>query len=102
DNTLVDILNGSENSLIEAAKNAALESLKFAEKPRKAIIIDCISRILFLEDNFEKELNAITATIRDRFPDVSIGGALTLGEISSYGEGFLEFYNKTVVIGLFE
>lgn len=102
DNTLVDILNGSESTLIEAAKNAALESLRFAEKPRKAIIIDCISRILFLEDNFDLELNAITTTIRDKFPDISIGGALTLGEISSYGEGFLEFYNKTVVIGLFE
>jgi len=102
DNTLVDILNGSENSLIEAAKHAAEESLILAEQPQKAIIIDCISRILFLEENFDKELNAITKTISDKFPDVVIGGALTLGEISSYGEGFLEFYNKTVVIGLFE
>lgn len=102
DNTLVDILNGSESTLIEAAKHAAEESLMLAEEPRKAIIIDCISRILFLEDNFDKELNAITTTISDRFPNISIGGALTLGEISSYGEGFLEFYNKTVVIGLFE
>lgn len=102
DNTLVDILNGSESTLIEAAKQAAEESIRLAEKPRKAIIIDCISRILFLEDNFDIELNTITTTISDKFPDISIGGALTLGEISSYGEGFLEFYNKTVVIGLFE
>ena len=102
DNTLVDILNGNEGTLIEAAKHAAAESIKFAEKPRKAIIIDCISRILFLEDNFDKELNTITKTINDKFPDVTISGALTLGEISSYGEGFLEFYNKTVVIALFE
>ncbi|WP_299120330.1 FIST N-terminal domain-containing protein [uncultured Winogradskyella sp.] len=101
-NTLVDILNGNQDTLIKAAENAAKESLKFAENPRKAIIIDCISRILFLEDNFDLELNAITTTISNKFPNVSIGGALTLGEISSYGEGFLEFYNKTVVIGLFE
>jgi len=78
----------------------AAESIKFAEKPRKAIIIDCISRILFLEDNFDKELNTITKTINDKFPDVTISGALTLGEISSYGEGFLEFYNKTVYLFL--
>ncbi|MCA0152070.1 FIST signal transduction protein [Winogradskyella vincentii] len=102
DNMVVDILNGNEVSLIEAAKTATEESINQASSPRKAILIDCISRILFLEDNFDKELNAITNTIKTRFPDVSIGGALTLGEISSYGEGFLEFYNKTVVVGLFE
>ncbi|WP_369996677.1 FIST signal transduction protein [Winogradskyella sp.] len=102
DNTLVDILNGSEASLIAAAKSATEESIKQAVNPNKAIIIDCISRILYLEDNFNKELSAITDTLKEKFPEVSIGGALTLGEISSYGEGFLEFYNKTTVVGLFE
>ncbi|MDT0558975.1 FIST N-terminal domain-containing protein [Ichthyenterobacterium sp. W332] len=102
DNMVVDILNGNENSLINAAKTATQDSVNQAVTPSKAIIIDCISRILFLEDNFDKELTAITRTLQDNFPEVSIGGALTLGEISSYGEGFLEFYNKTVVVGLFE
>lgn len=102
DNTLVDILNGNEKSLISAAKSAVEDSLKFADHPKKAFIIDCISRILFLEDQFTNELNAITDTIKAKFPDISIAGALTLGEISSYGEGYLEFYNKTVVVGLFE
>ncbi len=102
DNTLVDILNGNENSLIQASKLAAEESLEQAISPTKAIIIDCISRVLFLEDNFDQELNAITQTIKEKHPNISISGALTLGEISSYGEGFLDFYNKTVVVGLFE
>jgi len=102
DNTVVDILNGNEDSLVSAAKSAAKDSIKKATMPRKAILIDCISRILFLEDNFYKELTAITSTLEKSFDDISIGGALTLGEISSYGEGFLEFYNKTVVVGLFE
>lgn len=102
DNMLVDILNGNKESLIEAAKKATQDSVGQAKSPRKAIIIDCISRILFLEDNFDQELNAITQTIHESFPELSIGGALTLGEISSYGEGFLEFYNKTTVVGLFE
>ncbi|APY08079.1 hypothetical protein BWZ20_07100 [Winogradskyella sp. J14-2] len=102
DNTVVDILNGNEESLIQAAKSATQESIKQASAPRKAILIDCISRILFLDKNFDKELSAVTGTLEESFNNVSIGGALTLGEISSYGEGFLEFYNKTIVVGLFE
>lgn len=102
DNMLVDILNGDIDSLIAASKAATEDCIAKANKPKKAIIIDCISRILFLEDKFDIELSKITETISNKYPDLSIGGALTLGEISSYGEGFLEFYNKTVVIGLFE
>ena len=28
-------------------------------------------------------------------------GILSLGEISSYGDGYLEFFNKTIVVGAF-
>lgn len=101
-NMLVNILNGDKDSLISAAAVAAKQGLENANTPKKAIIIDCISRILFLEDDFDSELSTITNVIKQEFPEVSIGGALTLGEISSYGEGYLEFYNKTIVIGLFE
>lgn len=101
-NMLIDILDGDTGSLIKAAKNASKDAVDQTNDPNKAIIIDCISRILFLEDHFQIELDQITDTIKTNFPDLSIGGALTLGEISSYGDGFLEFYNKTVVIGLFE
>jgi hypothetical protein len=102
DNTLVDILNGNKDSLINAAREATVNSLSKTKMPRKAIIIDCISRILFLDKDYDIELSTITNTLKEKYPDISIGGALTLGEISSYGEGFLEFYNKTVVVGLFE
>jgi hypothetical protein len=101
-NTLVDILNGDKDSLIHAAKEATQNSINQTESPQKAIIIDCISRILFLDKDFHIELSAITSTLKEKYPNISIGGALTIGEISSYGEGFLEFYNKTVVVGLFE
>ena len=62
----------------------------------------CISRILFLEEDFQKELNKIVDTLRSKHPKISVSGALTLGEISSFGNGYLEFYNKTVVVSLFE
>ncbi len=102
ENTMVNIMKGDNKSLIAAAKKAAKASLKDAVIPQKAIIIDCISRILFLEEDFQKELNKIVDTLRSKHPEISVGGALTLGEISSFGNGYLEFYNKTVVVSLFE
>jgi len=102
ENTMVNIMKGNNDSLIEAATAAASESSMNAQKPQKAIIIDCISRVLFLEDSFQEELDGINTVLRNNFPNISVGGALTLGEISSYGNGYLEFYNKTCVVGLFE
>ena len=102
ENTLVSIMKGKSDSLIAAASKAAKESAQMAVEPKKAIIIDCISRILFLEDDFQKELRSIISVLHDKHPEISISGALTLGEISSFGNGYLEFYNKTVVVGLFE
>jgi hypothetical protein len=100
-NMLIDILYGEKADLISAAKKASVESMENSNNIRRAIVIDCISRVLFLEDDFKKELSEISSTVHKKYPDVEITGALTLGEISSYGNGFLEFYNKTVVVGLF-
>ena len=102
ENTVLDILKGEEKSLIAAAKMAAEESLSSARNPKKAYIIDCISRVLFLEDSFQEELGEVVSSVRKNNKDLSVGGALTLGEISSYGEGYLDFFNKTIVVGLFE
>ena len=101
ENTMINLMKGYNSSLIDAAKSAALESANKTVTPEKAIIIDCISRILFLEDEFQTELNEIIKVLRTKHNNISVSGALTLGEISSYGEGYLEFYNKTCVVGLF-
>lgn len=102
ENTMVNIMKGDNKSLIKSAAAAALESSENAHDPNKAIIIDCISRVLFLEDDFQMELDSITGVLREKYPNISVGGALTIGEISSYGNGYLELYNKTCVVGLFE
>jgi len=101
-NMVVDILYGEKESLIDAAKTACEEGLKSSNNIRKAHVIDCISRVLFLEKGFDNELQAIKRSLSSKHQDIIISGALTLGEISSYGNGFIEFYNKTVVIGLIE
>lgn len=102
ENTMINIMKGENKSLINAAKIATEEVVNQTKKAKNAIIIDCISRILYLKDDFKYELEAVSKTIKNKFPDIQICGALTLGEISSYGNGYIEFYNKTIVVGLFE
>lgn len=102
ENSLINILKGEPDNLLIAAKEASEESLIHAVNPQLAIVIDCISRVLYLGDTFENELQNITQTIHNKYPGIPVNGALTLGEISSYGNGYIEFYNKTIVVGLFE
>ena len=67
-----------------------------------ALMIDCISRYLFLEDDFKSELQGVNRAIKKKYPDLDLYGVLSLGEISAYGNGFIELFNKTTVVSLFE
>jgi len=94
----IDILHGDPESLINAARQASTlsrQSFHGAREDTLTFVVDCISRVLFLGDEFENELQAISGG------DAMIG-ALTLGEIANNGQDYLEFYNKTVVVGLLE
>jgi hypothetical protein len=92
----VHVLRGNTQSLVAAARRAcelAQQSFPAGHIPRFRFVIDCISRSLFLGEDFSIEL----AAIDDGLPMV---GALTIGEIANSGREFLEFYNKTAVVGL--
>lgn len=101
ENTVLSILEGSQASLIHAAGQAADDCLRIGVRTiRQIFIADCISRVIYLEKKFAEELEAVNQKIHfldDRHIPL---GILTLGEISSYGEGFLEFFNKTIVVGI--
>lgn len=94
--SFVHILQGIPTRLVDAARDAsALATQDLGERPAQLrLVVDCISRALFLGDQFTHEL----AALDDGLPMV---GALTLGEIANSGRDFLELYNKTVVVGLF-
>lgn len=97
--SFVDILTGDENTLLKAVEQAYNESeKKFTQKiqDRFTFFIDCISRVLFLGDRFEKELTKVYRT------DVPLVGACTIGEIANSGNQYLEFYNKTSVVAQIE
>ncbi|MEW5921890.1 MAG: FIST C-terminal domain-containing protein [Bacillota bacterium] len=101
ENSVLDILKGEATSLIDAAGQAA-GACKTAsgKKVTHSFIVDCISRVLFLENNFYRELHEIKTKFKGIDQYSVPMGMLTLGEISSYGEGFLEFFNKTIVTGI--
>jgi hypothetical protein len=91
----VYLLNGNNESLINAAKQARIMAERSIENGLNKVtfFIDCISRVIYMEENIIQELeNASSGR--------PIFGALTLGEIANSGKDYLEFYNKTAVIGL--
>ncbi len=102
ENTVLYILKGDREALVASAQKAVEDTLTGnSSKIAHTLIVDCISRTLFLEDDFSEELKMVLDSVHQKHPTINPSGALTLGEISSYGEGFLEFFNKTIVIGTF-
>jgi hypothetical protein len=101
ENSALSILEGKKASLIHAAGQAADDCLHIgAGTIRQSLIADCISRVIFLGKSFAKELETVNQKIHSVDDRHTPSGILTLGEISSYGEGFLEFFNKTIVVGI--
>lgn len=102
ENSVLDILKGKDSSLIAAARQATEDSLPAREVNIKdCLVADCISRVLFLEDKFSLELKEVKQALAKINQNLIPAGMLTLGEISSSGERYLEFFNKTIVVGVF-
>lgn len=86
----VSVLFGNKDSLLKGAQSAR----KRAENDKEIkdlLLIDCISRVLYMGTDFSEELLEID-------PNKIGFGALTLGEIANNGDSFLEVYNKTAVV----
>lgn len=97
--SFVDILTGNNDSLVAAASKAfnyGKETFSGSTTNKWTFFIDCVSRVLFMDDEFPRELDAVHED------DVPLIGALTLGEIANSGDDYLEFYNKTAVIAVIE
>lgn len=97
-NSTVNILKGDKNTLLSASseisknvKNSTLEN-----EIKNYLLFDCISRSIYLEDDFKKELKNINLYRNDK----PLFGALTLGEIANNGNEYINFYNKTCVLGV--
>ncbi|MGL1957736.1 MAG: FIST C-terminal domain-containing protein [Colwellia sp.] len=103
-NSMVHILHGKTESLIASAKNAAIKASKTSENEENkqaeqsisaAIVFDCISRVLYMEDAFSQELSAIVNSCKKE----AVFGVLSLGEIANDKSGAIRLLNKSTVIG---
>lgn len=93
-NSMVYILSGDKNQLIDSANQASFSAKKACDSS-VAIIFDCISRKLYLENAFESELNVLTTDENIKYSF----GVLSLGEIANDKSGSIKLLNKSTVIG---
>ena len=99
-NSLIYILSSDTNKLIDAAEYAATEATTAAndDSPSTALVFDCISRALFLEGDFHKEVESLQRGINTN--NVMIG-ATSLGEIGNTNRGPVELLNKSTIVARF-
>jgi hypothetical protein len=99
-NSLLSIVSGDSESLIKAAGLAADHALKQCRDAGGSgvmLFFDCVSRSLCLEESYRRELERVGGDGGTRTV-----GALTLGEIANHGREYLDFHNKTAVVGILD
>lgn len=90
------VLKGDDQSLIDAVGEAYEEVAPESNGTSEVLFFDCISRVLYLEDAFDRELDAVGNEGDNPL------GALTIGEIANNGKGHLDYFNKTAVVAITE
>lgn len=95
-NHIIYILKGEADNLLEASRRCA-QNARTDAPPIVALLFDCISRTLFLQERFGEEVDNIHSTLPAGVP---LAGGLSLGEIADAGNTCLEFFNKTAVLGI--
>lgn len=91
--SMIYILKANTNALISSAINA----LNKAHSPKSSltIVFDCISRKLYLQDDFSQEINMLFTHNHTN----EIFGVLSLGEVANDQGGAMKLLNKSIVIG---
>ena len=103
-NTVLHVLKGHPDSLLFAAQKAVKDCGASPEQPiiaESTFIVECITRNLFLGEQFAKEIDFIHESLVIQNQTQEPYGVLSLGEIASYGDGLLELFNKTIVVGIY-
>lgn len=95
-NSMVYLLEGDVNTLIDAAKEATISVFTTLNNVTDTVtmVFDCISRVLYLEDDFHLELQVISK----HCTSPTLFGVLSIGEIANSQSGSIRLLNKSTVI----
>lgn len=86
----VHIMHGNLESLLAGAQKAMNGLTGNPNVHHEKFCIDCISRVLFMQNDFDKELSVLNQHQKTN-------GILSIGEIANPGNSALHLFNKTVV-----
>jgi hypothetical protein len=103
ENAVLSILKAEPGDLVAAAGRAAREAHAGGDTHgdvTHCLVADCVSRATLLGGRFPEELAAVSAGLGGLASACSPVGMLTLGEIASRGQGYLEYFNKTCVVAV--
>ena len=103
ENTVLNILVADNESFIEAAEKS-LKTIVEGDITNCdfLFIIDCVSRSLFMGEQFERELSLIQDQLKEKIKTHEVFGVMSIGEIASNGEDFVAFQNKSIALGAFQ
>ncbi len=101
-NAMIYLLKGDTEKLTQAAYKAAQHAVSAHNLSSKTPLevcftVDCISRVLFMDQEFTRELGSINSALPGHLTHV---GILSLGEIGNIDAGPIEWLNKTTVVGV--
>ena len=93
EDSVIYILKGNEDNIIKAATDGMKNMLDKNATTQSIFVIDCINRLHYLGDNYNKCIQATLDIAKDR----KVVGVFSMGEIASDGDHPLEFFSKTIV-----
>lgn len=96
-NSMVYLLKGENHKLVTAAADAAYKVQASYELSsyHMTMVFDCISRVLYLEDDFPEELMSLSRYSNDGL----FFGVLSLGEVARADNKHIRLLNKSTVVG---
>lgn len=99
-NSMIYILCAKPESIVKAAEKTGrkVANTNIDERPSGslALAFDCVSRALYLGDDFARELDAIQCGLGNQN---ALVGVLSIGEIANTPQGTINLLNKSIVVG---
>ncbi|WP_340817904.1 FIST C-terminal domain-containing protein [Methanolobus sp. WCC4] len=102
ENAVLNIMKGDTARFVRSAERVLDDCFTSNQTDHKhCLVIECVGRSIYLQDNFTEELKTIKKRMENRNIRIIPEGVLSVGEIASMGEDILEFFNYTIVAGMF-